>query len=461
MQRLLGSLVILFVGCGTDTVPDPPPPTPAGPVTLDDLARGGDCAAPTGPGTDHQGSVTADETWTAAGSPHRVPARLQIMATVTVEACAVVRIAPAVSIEVSGGGKLVTRGIADLDGVRPVVVEPLGDAGWGQLLAYEDGQLDLAITTVRGGGAPPGGEPAAVALRGVAGGTNTGPLTRSLRVDRVLIDASHGRGLDLDGWAAFADGARGLWIRGAQQEALRAEPGIAATLPTELVVAGNGVDAIVLRTNKAFTRDDTLVARGVPYHVRGPLYLNSGVDGTPATLTIEPGVTVGFAPLAGSGLIVGATAARLGQLVAVGREDAPIVLQSAQATPAAGDWSGLVFRNYPTTGSRISYARILHAGANNGANGFGCGPGDRGDSSVLVQGQGPDGVGPDEAFIDHTHFDEQAGDSVIVSGWYSDTGPNLSATNTFGSGTPACKVSRPQRTGGGNTCDEGREVCWP
>lgn len=467
MRRVLGSallttlLTTLLTACPSDATPDPPPPT-SGPVTPEQLASGGACPTPTGAGTPHQGTIAADETWTAAGSPHRVEARVQIRgATVTVEACAVVLIAPDVMIEVDDGGRLIARGTAAIEGdarvVRPVRFDRAGSEPWGSIVAFEDGAIELAVTAVQNGGSSSGD--GALVARGSAGGTNGGPLTRNLTVDRVLIDGSAGTGLNLLGWAAFTDGSRTLWVRGSAAEGVRLEPGMAATLPPELVLEGNGTDAILLLTSKAFIRDDTLVARGVPYLMRGPLYLNSGVDGTPATLTIEAGVTIGFEDSTGSGIYVGSSAARLGDLVAVGREDAPIVFQSGQRAPAPGDWQGLVFSYYTPT-SHISHAQILHAGADSRARSAGCGPNDN-DAAVIIYGMGPDNVGPSRAFIDQTTFDQLAGETVIVSGWYATSGPDFSADNAFGSATPACKVSQPARTGGGDTCDGGRDVCWP
>src|SRR5687767_2024980 len=69
-----------------------------------------DAAAPTppgapqdGPGTDHAGSVTADETWSEADGPHRITFDLSIQgATVTIEPCVEVRIAAGREITIGG-----------------------------------------------------------------------------------------------------------------------------------------------------------------------------------------------------------------------------------------------------------------------------------------------------------------------------------------------------------------------
>lgn len=176
------------------------------------------------------------------------------------------------------------------------------------------------------------------------------------------------------------------------------------------------------------------------------------------TLTIEPGVTIAFEVGSGSGIEVGTADARQGILVAEGTAEAPIRFTSAQGAPAAGDWMGIIFANVPMSGNHIAYATIEHAGGESGHDGFGCGPGDN-DAAIIVHGQGMDNAAPDPV-VDNTSFDQIAGETVIVSAWTDDAGPDLSASNEFGASTPACKVSRPQRGGTGDVCDGDRDVCW-
>src|SRR2546430_1634308 len=58
-----------------------------------DVASGADCVTPSGSGTPHAGTIAQDETWTAAASPHLISSDIGIRARVTIEACAVVRVA--------------------------------------------------------------------------------------------------------------------------------------------------------------------------------------------------------------------------------------------------------------------------------------------------------------------------------------------------------------------------------
>lgn len=433
---------------GSTTVPTP-----------DAIVAGGSCPAPSGGGTDHAGTVSADETWAAAGSPHRVTSSLDIRATLTIEACAVVEVASGATISVgspSVAGSLVTKGTFEGGDLRPVVIR---GSGWQSLAVEAKGTASLTLTAVVGSGA--GGDGALVA-RGIAGGTNGGAITRNLAVDRVVVQDSASVGVNLDAWGAFADGSDNLWIRGggsdAEPSAMRLEIGVAATLPKTMGVTGNVRDEILIRSSKTFISDDTLVARGVPYRAKGPIWVARNTDGAAATLTIEPGVTLGFDDGAGSGMTVGSSTARPGVLVAEGTADAPIVFTSGKPTKAAGDWTNITFKT-PISGNRIANARFEYAGAASQTNSFGCGP-KANDAAVIVFGQGADQGAPASSLITSTTFDNIGGTTVIVSGWVDDAGPNLTGDNVFGPATPGCKVSKPRRTGAGDVCDGDRTTCW-
>jgi hypothetical protein len=93
----------------------------------------------------------------------------------------------------------------------------------------------------------------------------------------------------------------------------------------------------------------TMHNRGVPYHVGrgwdgGRMDINSGGTGV-ATLTIQPGVTILFAPggvVNVAGRSSGTNGPALGALSAIGVPCAPIVFTSDQgAVSAAGNWLGI------------------------------------------------------------------------------------------------------------------------
>ncbi len=445
---------------------DPADPTP------DELASRGSCPAATGPGTKHEGTITADEIWKAADGPHDVTFGLDIHANVTIEPCALVRVAKGVRISVGSSsdvGSLVAHGTSQLiDGardVRPVSFDALDPASpWGQIVVLAKGTLDLSIAALQNGGGETNNSRGALVVTGLAGGTNDGEPLRSTTIDRVLIEKSASYGLNLDAWGALTEASDKLWIRASGStelpSAIRIEPGIAGTLPKTIVATGNVKDEILMNTSKTFTRDDTLVNRGLPYRMKGALYLyRSKEGGAPVKLGVEPGVTLAFENEGGSGIYVGTSDTNQGILEAVGTAEAPIIFTSANAARAPGDWMSLYFKSTPRTGSKISYARIEYAGGASTTTGFGCGPGAN-DAAVFIHGTGPDDSGPASVFIDHTTFDDIGGTTVIVSGWIDAAGPNFTGDNTFGSVIPSCKVSKPRRSGAGDVCDGGRTTCW-
>lgn len=444
---------------------DPTDPTP------EELASGGSCPTATGEGTTHSGILKSDEVWTAAGSPHRITSSLDIRAKVTIEPCARVIVGKSAPITVGSNsdvGSLVAKGTATVDGstrdIRPIVFEAEDPtSGWPKLEVDPKGTADLSLVALLDGGSSQNDALGALIAYGVAGGTNDGEVTRNLTVDRVLVQGSKSYGVNLLAWGAFTAGSDKLWIRGGgsdtQPSAILIEPGVASTLPKKLFVSGNAKDEILVQTSKAFMRDDTFVARGVPYHAKGAIRVNPGKDAAPVKLTIEAGVTIGFEDAAGSGIFVGTSETRQGVLEAVGTAEAPIVFTSAKASKAPGDWMSLYFKNIPASGNRVENARIEYAGGESGTNSFGCGPKDN-DGAVFIGGRGSESAGPSSAFIASTTFENIAGTTVIVSGWISDDGPNFKGDNVFGAGTPSCKVSRPKRSGAGDVCDGGRDVCW-
>lgn len=444
--------------------------TPGGEVTPERLAQRGNCPA-RGAGTDHTAWITADETWTAADSPHRIPTNLRITATVTVEPCAEVLLGEAVVLEIGAAdapGVLVASGEVSTDDdaqvdVRPVHFDRLDAAGnWGQIAVASGSRVELSVVALLHGGNT-SFAPGALLLQGPADGTNVGVVERNGTLDRVLVSDSATWGLNLEGYGALTTDSQQIWIEdGGSDEApfaVHVEPGVAHTLPDDLVIEGNVRDAILVSTVKTHMSDDTFGDHGVPYHVRSALFVAAAEGEPAATLTIEPGVTVAFEHEVGSGLTIGSSETRAGILVAEGTAESPIVFTSATDAPAAGDWQGLFFRYTDYAANRLRHARVEYAGADGGASSFGCGPGDN-DAAILLEGQGDDDDGPSEVFVADTVFDHIAGTTVIVSGWTDEAGPDFSDGNTFGADTPGCKVSRPQRSGGGDVCDGGRDMCW-
>ena len=425
------------------------------------------CTTPTGTGTEHSGGIAADETWSAADSPHIVTFDMTVRdATLTIEPCAVVRFREGYSIVVGGTGDapeaaIVAHGerIANDDGtttLRPVTFMPDAEGThWGSLRALATGTLDLEQATLTGGGEHDTAQNGGGTLVAIGAG---GPeLERNLRTVAVAVEDSEGLGVNLQGYAAFTEDSADLVIRGSGQ----APSPTSATTDYPIAIAppalqsipsgtytGNATDAIEVLASLAIATDETFRARGVPYHIDGSFSMApmaTMAEGGLATLTIEAGVTITFEPAEPSraasfdlGTSNGDAPGNLWpvKVVAAGTASAPIVFTSAAASPSPGDWAGILWHAAPESGNVMSHVRIEYAGGDSATSGFGCGPADNDAALVITHWR------PGDAFItDSTIADSLAGG--IVSGWTTaEGGPNLKDDNTFSNIGNDCEVSR-------------------
>lgn len=401
------------------------------------------CDAPSGAGTDVITSITEDETWTAAGSPYRVPSNVYLTATLTLEACTVVQVAEGARIFVGNDpepGSIVAHGEIVDGTVRPVRFERLDQAAaWGAIELDPTGFLDAEHVVFDGGGE--------AGTRGTLvswGLTFDGATTPNLRLVDVTVTGSGTHGINLQRRAAFTEDSTGVHIEGsgAAEDAypIWIEAGAVHSLPQDLTATGNAHDAVLI---DPFTNvdDDTFPARGLPLVVANELYLGS-IEGPPlATLTIEPGVELLFGVGASSGITIGLDADHQGRIVAQGTVDAPIVMRSAQPSPSPADWLGLYYRYSPTDGNLLEHVTIANAGAPSGAQGWGCGPAENDASVLLLTGQAM------TPFLHDVTFEDAGGDTQVIIGWL-DESPSATAQawfegNTFAA-SPTCRVSLPR-----------------
>lgn len=408
------------------------------------------CEAPTGPGTDVTAAIDTDQTWTAEGSPYRVPANVYLTATLTLEACTVVQLASEVRIFVGNEpapGAIVARG-ERLGGVlRPVRFEALDpSAPWGTLEVDTTGMLDAEHTIFADGG---GGS--ALGMVTAWGVDPEGSRTDLVRMVDVQLDGSAGVGVNLQRRAAFTDDSADVAIEGSGSYPVWIEAGVVSTLPHGLTVADNGDDVVYI---DPFTSvdDDTFPDRGVPLRLGEVMYLGTPDGGGLSTLTIEPGVELQFAVGAGSGIMIGLDDMNLGQLVAQGTADAPIIMRGAAPDAPPASWMGLYFRYAPSSGHVMSYVTIADAGAESGAQGFGCGPGDNNASILLLT---ENALTP---FLDHVTVENAGGDTQLLLGWSDEADPSgvaqsFAEGNSFAD-SPSCRVSLPRDTTNGCPGDE-------
>lgn len=401
----MGALLLSFTACSTTEEEEPPPPPPA-------------CAEPTGAPVQHQGTVSAAETW-GASSPHLITGPLTLRAPVTVEGCAVVRVAAGLSVGVDSGGSLVTAGSAE----RPVRFEPAEQGKpWGQIRVSAPGTARLSWTTFSGGGASP-------FLDGTlyVGNSTVLPGLRPLFVDHVTIQGSSSPGVWLAGTTGFAEGSTDLVVTGsgsqARPEPLALNPNALGTVPSGSYT-GNRSDAIFVSSNVASSsiwylgQNATLRDVGVPYRVDG---LRVGNSDAQATLTVEAGVELRFT----QGQTLEIYDAR-STLIASGTPARPVVFTSARATPAPGDWTGLRFGGLNTQDS-LENVRVLYAGGACQCSGYGCnylqGSFDV-SSAILLFTQ------PPRAFITGARIEHSAGHGIL-RGWNGAADVSFLGSNTF------------------------------
>lgn len=385
------------------------------------------CAPAAGPGTPHPSTISADETWTAEGSPHLVAASTTIAAgaTLTLEPCAVVKVEAGMGILVEG--RLVATGAPD----EPIRIERAGSAPWTNIETRKGAELRLAYTTVEGGGDPNGGRLTQFGMIDVRGDQESAPQPIFF-ADHVTLKGSASLGVWVREGGAFAPGSRDLTVTGGASFPVLVWSNAAGTVPSGRY-GKNAIDEIflpALGTRDAIEADTTLFARGVPYRVGGETAgtsLEVGDKAAVPLLTIEPGVTMRFAK--GTRLLLSNDGdAAIGALRAEGTADAPIVFTSAEATPSAGDWTGILFAGAPDPRDAIAHARIEYAGGTSGVSSYGC-PSPLGttfanEAAVLIYGGEPA-----RAFVTDTRIEHSAGEGV-VRGW---TGAEIDflPTNAF------------------------------
>lgn len=387
------------------------------------------CPTPSGPGTLHLGRVVADETWAAADGPHRVVGPVQIAegATVTIERCAEVRLAPEAGVEVGlpdglEVGHLVVAGEEDA-AVRFVRD---GAAAWGALVVHAPSSLHLTHAELIGGGGDIFLEGATVV--GLGGAVT--PAAPVLHVDHVSVRDSVGPGVVLGRAARFSDDSTDLEVRDAGTWPMLLGLHALDSVPPG-AYGDNGREGIVLRDDNANDRqglqeDATLRDRGVPYvagYAEGDrLYVGANGPGGQATLTIEAGVEVRF--VRGGGLRVVADAHQpRGRLRVEGTPLDPVVFTSAGSPKEKGAWSGLYFEG-PMRDNRVDHARIEWAGGSCGCQLTSCSPLDTFDAAIVIDGR------PGEVFVQNTTIAHSAGHGVVRS-WLDAKDLDFAADNTF------------------------------
>ncbi len=192
------------------------------------------CVAPAGTGTTH-GSINVAETWTEEGSPHIVPFDINISAPVSIEACAVVRIATGGTITITPSGSMIALGAPG----RAVTFEALtAGASWSSIRNL-GGTLSLTHALLTGGGAPLNTNPAYAGVLHMQSPNTVG----TLHVDDVEIADSASQGIYINDSVGFDATSRNLRIHDAVGFPLHVYARVIGSIPSG-DYTGNGRDEI-------------------------------------------------------------------------------------------------------------------------------------------------------------------------------------------------------------------------
>ncbi len=338
------------------------------------------CPTATGAGTQHSISIAANETWTAAASPHIVPTGLTIPAgvTLTLDPCATVRLGSGAGVEVNG--RLVANGTS----TQPVRIQA-NDATqpWGTISATRTAApaIELHYTLIEGGGAPALQRIETQSAIMVRGHTTTAGDPMIL-VDHVELRGSRSAGIMLLDAATFVTGSTALTVTGSAWAPVVMN-GFALTSLPDGTYAGNTLDRLVITTHDRLGVPDVAAEivmhrRDVPYLVgaygdTAILTLGAATGHALTTLRIEAGSTLRWPH--DFGLVIASVSdTASGELIAQGTVAEPVTFTSDADTPRAGDWRGIMFAAPPGPASLLDHVHLAFAGSQTTeTSGFSCG----------------------------------------------------------------------------------------
>jgi hypothetical protein len=413
----------------------------------DEDAATGECPEPTGDPMERGGFIEADETW--GPGVHYVSSEVAVRpgVTLTIEPCAVVRLAPNRSIAVHDQAVGI---IAVGTPTRPILFERAdASQAWGSLNVFAPATIRLEHAILRGGGTTEANPRQADYVGATLVGRNQKPQPLdTLLVRHVAIDGSNGLGVMLDS-TGFIEGSTSLTVTGSGLNPVYLGAAYATNLPTG-TYTGNGDNQFLLQSAGPVVYDSaepilwdaTIPARGLPYLVgiegtHPSIEVGDGREESPgATLTIEPGVELRFqgrdrtsTQLLVRGKPAGGQWVPQGALIAHGTAAEPIIFTSSEPDPQPGDWQGLYFKNAVDPATSISNVRIAFAGGESTSTGL-CvstqgAPNNDADCSVVLFLDVP----PTEQFIRNSVI-ENGQACGIYRGWTGDA-LDFTATNTF------------------------------
>jgi hypothetical protein len=444
-------------------------------VTCVTSGTGTACGQENGSVATHSGNITASETWVGSGTVHVIsnPISISAPATVTIQPCAIVKLAIGAGIDVRGastGSGTASLVAAGTDPATGFVTFKNSDGsaapGWGRLRALNANSLiDLENTVLSGGGNVSGSQ-----LNATISMNGSGVVPdRTLKVVNVTLSAPAGVGIYFSD-AAFTVDSQNLEIDD-QSDAMLAMTAMAlGSVPPNTVSLRRTVNEQILVVENANITDNLTISTPIPIHFKTDGVFVGGLAPTfnaDVTLTLESGVILMFERSSTAPPLVtfgagGQSVDENAALIVHGTDLNPVIFTSALALPlvpggalpAPGDWAGLWLRT--SKGSQIDHAVIEYAGGDASIGPVNCGPFDpsvnhqAAHTAPLLVGDGTDQqYVPPAGLVTNSTFRNNTGNFAIDSVWETlGFGPTLTATNTFGGGPKFCTQSKNLIVGG-------------
>jgi hypothetical protein len=303
-------------------------------------------------GTRHRVAVTANETWTLAGSPHVVNGRLQVGgpapagATLTIEAGATVQFADTsgLTFGLSGAGSLRAQGTPAAQITMRGTASSPTPAAWIGLTFRGRHTSELHHVNVSGCGRERSDDEPIGCL--VVGHRFAG-ASPTILIDNVAIRDAAGGAVILQDQSRFAPGSAALSVRNIHGHIATLPAGEAAHFP--LGGARSAIDTSEVRLTRDTVRESGTWDAGWPWVVLEPVVIEGPLQ---PVITIPAGVTIPFGY--GAGFVVGKNAP--GGL-RIGTEGGAAV----NLRPRAGTWGSVAFYA-PSPASSIINATLESCG---------------------------------------------------------------------------------------------------